>query len=519
MQRSVNFRVRDCGALIIGQRTQYSHSLERILRPSIKSMVHHRFVGRVIDPCSRTCSIFGIAASSSEHGNELLDWVGKHDGSVRGVLIHSWQGEDGGAGYGLKASENIHAGQELVMLPATCQLRFQEGRDPSSLKQMMDRIPDELWGAKLALKLLFERIKGDEGHFWPYIKNLPVGFPGLPLFYDQKSIQALEYPPVSSQIIKRCKWLLQFSSTELQQKDNSPFDGSVIDANTLGWAFAAVTSRAFRPGGPKSAGVLLPLIDMCNHSFSPNAKVIGSKNALASDSLSMVAISDIAAGEPILLNYGKLPNDFLLLDYGFVVDDNPYDTVKLSFDVGFVEGAKAVANVGSLSDDGTGSLKILDWQHRMLNDLHLNQDKEVSIIRSSSSEEPPVDERLLAGVRILCATKESDCKIHNLGNWNEDIQNRSWELSSLKTLMGMCIIALSQFSTSVAQDLDLITNNDGDEDLKLALRLRKEKKEILTGAVEVLKQRIQQTLDGNLPHSKKQSKKAKNKPSGKGFGK
>ena len=457
-----------------------------------------------------TVGVSGLSSSS-----ELVDWVNTNGGSVHDVAIHSWQGVDGGSGYGLKANRDVKAGEELVVLPGNLQIRYQEGRDPSSLKKMMDTIPEELWGAKLALKLLYERLQGEEGHFWHYIENLPVGFPGLPLFFDQKTIQALEYPPVSSQVIKRCRWLLQFAKEELQKKTDNPFHGTEIDANALGWAFAAVTTRAFRPGGPKSPGVLLPLIDMCNHSFNPNAKVIGSKAGTASDCLSMVAVRDITADEPIMLCYGNLPNDFLLLDYGFVIEDNPFYTVKLSFDAGFVEGAKAVANVGSLIDDGSDTVKLIPWQQKLLEDLCLHIDKEVSIVRSGK-DGSPVDDRLLAGVRILCATKESDCKSHELGNWNEDIQNISWELSSMKTLMGMCIIALSQFSTSSAQDVSLIEEHDGD--YGLAVTLRKEKKAILSNAVERIKERIEKIRDGDISASKKKKSKQKSPSPNKGFG-
>lgn len=37
----------------------------------------------------------------------------------------------------------------------------------------------------------------------------------------------------------------------------------------------------------------------------------------------------VAAGEPLLLSYGRLSNDFLLMDYGFVVPRNPHDRVAL----------------------------------------------------------------------------------------------------------------------------------------------------------------------------------------------
>lgn len=39
----------------------------------------------------------------------------------------------------------------------------------------------------------------------------------------------------------------------------------------------------------------------------------------------------------MLLSYGKLSNDFLLMDYGFVVANNEYDRVALRFDIELVK--------------------------------------------------------------------------------------------------------------------------------------------------------------------------------------
>lgn len=45
----------------------------------------------------------------------------------------------------------------------------------------------------------------------------------------------------------------------------------------------------------------------------------------------------IAAGEPLLLSYGPLSNDFLLMDYGFLCPGNPHDRVTLRFDVDLLQ--------------------------------------------------------------------------------------------------------------------------------------------------------------------------------------
>lgn len=55
----------------------------------------------------------------------------------------------------------------------------------------------------------------------------------------------------------------------------------------------------------------------------------------------------VSAGEPLLLSYGKLSNDFLLMDYGFVVAANPHDAVQLRFDVGLMQ-------VGGLGESAEG---------------------------------------------------------------------------------------------------------------------------------------------------------------------
>jgi hypothetical protein len=48
----------------------------------------------------------------------------------------------------------------------------------------------------------------------------------------------------------------------------------LVSLRCTGWALAVVSSRAFRVAGPQAPAALLPLIDMANHSFTPNCEVL-----------------------------------------------------------------------------------------------------------------------------------------------------------------------------------------------------------------------------------------------------
>ena len=93
------------------------------------------------------------------------------------------------------------------------------------------------------------------------------------------------------QVNKRCRFLLDFEKEVKRvlknlKPDDHPFRGQDVDASSLGWAMSAVSSRAFRLHGKKLSDgthvdvpMMLPLIDMCNHSFNPNAQIVQEQDA------------------------------------------------------------------------------------------------------------------------------------------------------------------------------------------------------------------------------------------------
>jgi hypothetical protein len=93
------------------------------------------------------------------------------------------------------------------------------------------------------------------------------------------------------QVNKRCRFLLDFDrevrhAIENLKPEDHPFGGQNVDASSLGWAMSAVSSRAFRLHGKKlpdgthnDVPMMLPLIDMCNHSFNPNSQIVQEQDA------------------------------------------------------------------------------------------------------------------------------------------------------------------------------------------------------------------------------------------------
>lgn len=49
-------------------------------------------------------------------------------------------------------------------------------------------------------------------------------------------------------------------------------------------------------------------------------------------------LRDIPAGQPVSISYGKLMNDYLLMDYGFLLSEpNPHDRLHFRFDLAMFE--------------------------------------------------------------------------------------------------------------------------------------------------------------------------------------
>ena len=197
-----------------------------------------------------------------------------------------------------------------------------------------------------------------------------------------------------------------------------------------------------------------------------------------------------------------------------------------------LQAAKAVAAVDSTGPADDGSSDELPplpaWQQQALAALQLagpGANTEVTIRWQSApaagagscggkgaASEGPVDPRLLAGVRVLCAPTAAalggKSGIEQLGRWDAPIALAA-ELAALRTLTGMCAIALSQFKGILEDDQALLAAAEAEAaagtaggeqqqqpqlsaDQQLAVQFRMGKKQLLLEALGIISRRIKQ---------------------------
>lgn len=308
---------------------------------------------------------------------------------------------------------------------------------------------------------------------------------------------------------RRSRFLLSFASGPLASEQRgaaaeSAFGGTSVDANALGWALASVSSRAFRLRGPSQPASLLPLVDMCNHSFRPSCEVkLGGPGHAV-----LVAKQRIAPGDQLLICYGQsLNNDLLLLDYGFVEQSSTGDTCPLRFSGGLLELAREVAGLGHIPfgassyDTAPGDgVAAQAWQEAILAELGLvgpGANLEVLIGGPDA-----VDPRLLAALRVLYVQDSKQlsrmspalaAKALLLATPSSDTVDPTVERCALATAAGVCAVTLSQWPTTLAQDDVLLGSPQGAAlapDVRLAIQFRAEKKRCLATALAKLKARL-----------------------------
>ncbi|KAI9029154.1 hypothetical protein DFJ74DRAFT_702977 [Hyaloraphidium curvatum] len=377
-------------------------------------------------------------------------------------------------GITLAASRDAPKGSLLFALPRRATLGFDTAAIESkhAVKNVLDRVPEGLWQLALGMLVLAECRRGSPpSAFKPYLDFLPARI-STPLFFPKDVQDALQYAPTQLQLAMRARLLARLSADK-EVLSALGLDGSdrATALSDLAWGMSAASSRAFsfRLAGqdgddPRTARRMLPLVDMMDHSGEPTCAVALSDDL---DAVEVRAERDVVEGGELTIKYGDLDNGNFLLDYGFVVDGNPHDSVELRGDLDALSLAADLTGV-RVAPGGA------EWKRALVGDAGFR------IVGRDRG-------RLDAAARVLLAGEEDARKVEPLDSpaWSLP-EGKDTDAGVRKVLASYLGLVLRSFPTTVDEDMALVAAGGLDPQMELAVRFRKGKKGLLVSQIAEL---------------------------------
>lgn len=256
---------------------------------------------------------------------KVASWASSNGIKTDTTYIH----EDEECGRSLRASKFIGRGEKILFCPPQQMINNQFIIEHTKMKKYLMQYPQEIDPMQLMMAfLLIEYQKGPNSEFEAFIDSLPRKF-SLPVLWSESLVAML--PPELNEKKSDMRSYLQ-QCIERVQKLLNEFDITDVSCDDIKWAFCCVNTRCFYVAehmNPlldcskvKNNMVLIPYLDMCNHSATTLTDY-----DVNVDGCDIIATNDIEKDSEIYLCYGAHSNYMLLMEYGFMVPDNPNDCV------------------------------------------------------------------------------------------------------------------------------------------------------------------------------------------------
>jgi len=312
---------------------------------------------------------------------QLRAWAAENGAHIHPSL--TFIGDDRGYGTSAYARDNIDPEETIVSCPFSLAITPEIARH--GIEQLFHLSPPDVsqWSERqiictyLMMHWVVDELDESLKHatylrHGPYLRSLPPDINLLtPLYFSAAEFTLLKGTNLSGATVdRRHAWEAEWRiCRDAILRCDAKYGGRFSWERYL-TASTYLSSRAF-PSTLLSANpsissseishpVLLPIVDCLNHArghqvswvVSPVRKTVSTPGDHISDNLqiNLIIRSPTAAREQLFNNYGPKPNAELLLAYGFVIPDNPDDTIVLKlggsdkrWEVG--RGAKGIEGV------------------------------------------------------------------------------------------------------------------------------------------------------------------------------
>ncbi|XP_069492226.1 SET domain-containing protein 4 isoform X2 [Ambystoma mexicanum] len=307
----------------------------------------------------------GVNQSHKLEHIQLKKWL-KHRGFEDNTLKTA---HFPGTGRGLLATKSLQAGERIIALPERCLLTTGVVLESDLGEYIKNWKPPVSPLLALSTYLIAEKYAGDQSQWKPYLDVLPSSYT-CPVCWDHSTVTLLPEPlRGKAQEQRTCLQELYTSSLPFFSSLQPLFPESVeriLNYEALLWAWCTVNTRTVYMKHPHREWfskevdlyALAPYLDLLNH--SPTVQVNAAFNQ-RSRCYEITAGSSCRKFEQVFICYGPHDNQRLLLEYGFVVSQNPHSVV-------YVPTAVLLQNVSKTDKQLNKKLSLLK-EHAFLENL------------------------------------------------------------------------------------------------------------------------------------------------------
>ncbi|KAL6616816.1 hypothetical protein ACP70R_039086 [Stipagrostis hirtigluma subsp. patula] len=323
--------------------------------------------------------------SKDEDCRGFLQWLQRKAGTQISSLLTVGTSAFGRSLFALEA---IKEGDCIMEVPYDVQLT--QDKLPQEVLALLDNVVDDT--AKIAVLLMMEQHLGHESGWAPYVKSLPCKDQMHNMtFWDLNELHMVRISSIHNAAIQqKDRSEKEFSAVKPVLEHFSHLFGAVNMEDFI-HASALVSSRAWQTLRGVS---LIPFADFLNHDGLSNSILLCDEQKNVCE---VIADRNYAAGEQVMIRYGKYSNATLALNFGFTLSRNVYDEVHIWIEM---PGQDPLC---------WKKLDLWERHHRpksedMLSCGCIKTDFVIKKVKSSRGKGTGVPEILRAFFRVFCAT-------------------------------------------------------------------------------------------------------------------
>ena len=378
-----------------------------------------------------------------------IEWPSRNTmGQVRGTI----------------ATEDIHSNEPMLYVPENimisppiCKANPLIGHVFTENDGFFKRDDDTM----LAVFVMFEKERGLESFWHPYLSVLP--WPCSVADWSPLELKELQDRRLGQEATMRPIKLKEKYNTLMDMllpKYSNLFSKEVHTLEKYVFAWMTIQARAFGRRIPWTA--LVPFADFLNHTNVQTKYDFNVEHYDGIFRLYPTGENEYKKGTEVFNSYGRRDNRFLLMEYGFALYENEWDTITISI---------------NLEEEHRNNSKKLDLLARF----------NVSNRRSFRLRHGRLNQDMMSMCRLSSMSNyEMDDRRNELRFWSEGVSIVS-EIGAQDVYINMLQEALAGYSTTMEEDISILNSEPEDQRLVAATRYRHCKKRILHNHINILK--------------------------------